>query len=76
MGSNEFRYLSDNECSKQVPGFCKIRCFSFVSMLKKTISKKLDPYRSIVASNNESEVSAKKDLGWVRGVFSCANELK
>ena len=31
---------------------------------------------SIVSSNNESEDPAKKDLGWVRGVFSCANGRK
>ena len=29
---------------------------------------------SIVSGNYESEVPAKKDLGWVRGVFSCGNE--
>ena len=31
---------------------------------------------SIFSNNNESEVPAKKDLGWVGGVFSCANGHK
>ena len=58
--------------------FCEIRCFRFNSMLKKnkTISKKLDPDVSIVSCNSESKVPAKKGLGWVTGVISCANGHK
>ena len=39
------------------------------------ISTKLEHDVSIVSQNNESEVPATKktDLGWVRGLFSCAN---
>ena len=43
---------------------------------KKKITEKLDPNMSIVSNNNESEVPAKKDLGSVGGVFSCANGHK
>ena len=55
--------------------FCQIRCFSFVSMLKKNDNKKPISNLSIVSKNNKSEVPAKKDLhlGWVGGLFSCAN---
>ena len=40
------------------------------------ISTKLEHDVSIVSQNNESEVPATKkktDLGWVTGLFSCAN---
>ena len=61
-----------------VKKFCCILwnfCFNFVSVLKKKINiKNLDPDISIVSSNNESESPAiKKDSGWVREVFFCAN---
>ena len=58
-------------CAVKIFFFCFIKLVSFILMLKKTtISNKLDPDVSIVFSNNESKVPARKNLGWVRGVFS------
>ena len=56
--------------------FCEICYFSFISMLEKKTKtttttkktryqKKLDLSMSVVSSNNESEVSQKKELGWL-----------
>ena len=70
MKSNYFRHLWDNVCSKNIfLLFYKTRQFYF-DVKKKTISNKLDPDMSIVFSNNESKVPARKNLGWVRGDFS------
>ena len=56
--------------------FCEIRCFSLALILKKKISIKLGPDIYIVPSKNESEDPAKKDLDWMKEVFSSANRLE
>ena len=72
MKSNEFRHLCDNVCSGEVSLLCFVKFVALVLIRteKKTISTKLNLDMSLVSSNTESKVLAKKDLGWMREVFS------
>ena len=74
MKSSEFRYLCDNVYSKVC--FVKFVALVLLWYWKKIISIKLGPDIYIVPSKNESEDPAKKDLDWMKEVFSSANRLE
>ena len=81
MKLNDLSHVCDSVCSKEVS---LLRFMKFVPLVlfrcrkkKRSCIQKLDPDVSIVSSNSESEVPAKKkDLGWARGVFSRAVEYR
>ena len=67
--SNDFRRLCYNVCGKEVTRLCFLK---FVALVLFQSWKNV----SIVSSNNENEVLAKKDLDRVKRVFPCTNGHK
>ena len=69
MKSNDFWQLCDNACSKEVRLLCFVKFVALVFLFRcwknreTNDTKKLDSGVSILSSNNESEVSAKKRPG-------------